>query len=73
MRGQSLTPGREIRVRGERGTFRFVRHVTNTRTGAEWLDVYGGQVGHECLRAFRPDRVAVVKRARTMRPARGAA
>lgn len=73
VRGQVLTPGRELRIRGERGTFRFVRHVTNARTGAAWLDVYGGQAGHECLRAFRADRVTTVKRARTMRPARGAA
>lgn len=71
VRGQVLTPGRELRIRGERGTFRFVRHVRNTRTGAEWLDVYGGAPGHECLRAFYVGRVASVKRARTMRPAGG--
>jgi hypothetical protein len=70
VRGQVLTPGRELKVKGERGTFRFVRHVTNTRTGAEWLDVYGGPAGHECLRAFYAAKVTMVKRARTMRPSR---
>lgn len=67
VRGQVLTPGRELKIKGERGTFRFVRHVTNTRTGVEWLDVYGGPSGHECLRAFYAARVATVKRSRTMR------
>lgn len=73
VRGQVLTPGRELKVSGERGTFRFVRHVTNTRTGAAWLDVYGGPPGHECLRAFYVDRVTRVARTQRMRQATGRA
>jgi hypothetical protein len=72
VRGQVLTPGRELKVKGERGTFRFVRHVTNTRTGAEWIDVYGGAAGHETMRAFYADKVTRVSRSRRMRPTTGA-
>jgi hypothetical protein len=48
--GKVLLPGRVLRFRGERGTFAFVRHVTNTRTGSEWLDVRDTVTG--ALRAF---------------------
>jgi len=68
VRGQVLTPGRELKVSGERGAFRFVRHVTNVRTGATWLDVYGGAPGHETMRAFYPERVTRVSRSQSMRP-----
>lgn len=65
--GRVLTPGRELTIRGERGRFRFVKHVRNERTGTEWIDVYGGAKGHETVRSFRPGRVRTVANARTMR------
>ena len=68
VRGQVLTPGRELRVRGERGRFRFVRHVRNVHLDTEWIDVYGGPAGHETLRSFRPEWVTRVLRTQTMRP-----
>jgi hypothetical protein len=33
VKGASLTPGRQLRITGERGTFVFLRHVTNTAHG----------------------------------------
>jgi len=70
VRGQVLTPGRGLRIRGERGTFTFLRHVTNTATGAEWIDV---RDGNGAMRAFYADRVTRVLRpsttARRVRPA----
>lgn len=65
VRGQVLTPGRELRITGERGTFAFLRHVRNVRTGGEWLDV---RDGNGAMRAFRAERVARVARSRRMRP-----
>lgn len=67
VRGQVLTPGRELRIRGERGAFAFVRHVANAHTGTEWLDV---RDANGALRAFRADRVSRVARSQRMRPAR---
>lgn len=72
VRGQVLTPGRGVRVSRERGTFAFLRHVTNTATGTEWIDV---RDANGAMRAFRTDRVTRVLRssttARRVRPVRG--
>jgi hypothetical protein len=71
VRGQVLTPGRGLRIRGQRGTFTFLRHVANTSTGTEWLDV---RDGNGAMRAFRVEQVTRVLRASTtsrrVRPSR---
>jgi hypothetical protein len=67
--GRVVTPGTEVTIRGERGRFRFVKHVRNG-AGNEWVDVYGGPKGHETLRSFRPARIRTVHRRATMRTAR---
>lgn len=54
--------GTELKIRGERGRFRFIKHVdTGTK---QWIDVYGGLKGHEMLRSFPEDRVMRVHRDR---------
>ncbi len=45
----------ETRVRG--ATWTFVAHVTNERTGAEWVEVVGGRSGSHTVRSFAPERV----------------
>lgn len=60
VRGNVLTPGRVLRVSGERGAFAFLRHVRNVDTGAEWLDVR--DVASGALRAFHAERVRTVTR-----------
>jgi hypothetical protein len=60
--GQVLTPGRMLKVKGERGTFAFLRHVTNTHTGTAWIDVRDAS---GALRAFRAERVSRVLRKTT--------
>jgi hypothetical protein len=65
VRGKVLTPGRVVRVadrdgRMMPGRFAFLRHVRNTATGAEWLDVRDLATG--ALRAFHADRVRTVTR-----------
>lgn len=64
---QQLTPGRLLKIRGERGQFRFVRHVVTEPTDrrrkrAEWIDVVGGTAGVVMWRSFRPDRISRVLR-----------
>lgn len=60
VRGKVLTPGRVLRVRGDRARYAFLRHVRNVDTGAEWLDVRDLTTG--ALRAFYAERVSVVTR-----------
>ncbi len=63
--GRTLTPGMELTISGERGRFRFIRHVCSG--DKQWVDVLGGKSGHEKIRSFRPDRVAVVHRLKKLR------
>lgn len=35
----------------------FVAHVSNTRTGDEWVEVAGGRPGTHAVRSFRPDQI----------------
>lgn len=53
-------PGDPVRVKGRRGSFRFVARCRNTHTSAEWRDVRGGTAGHERLRSFEPEQVLKV-------------
>jgi Na+-transporting NADH:ubiquinone oxidoreductase subunit NqrF len=58
--GRNITQGTEVSIRGERGRFRFMKHVkTDT---AEWVDVVGGVKGVKMWRSFRVDRVKTVHR-----------
>jgi hypothetical protein len=63
--GRILAPGMELSIVGERGRFKFIKHVISG--GREWIDVLGGRNGHEKIRSFRPDRVATVHRLKKLR------
>ncbi len=56
--GRNVVKGTELKISGERGRFRFVKHVNNN--GIEWVDVHGGRKGAENMRSFRPDRIKTV-------------
>lgn len=58
--GRHLVKGTEVSIKGERGRFRFIKHVYNPKTDTEWIDVVGGIAGHESGRSFRPERVRTV-------------
>ena len=60
--GRHLEVGTEVSIRGERGRFRFMRHVVNHATGAEWMDFWGGPKHAYQWRSFRPDRIRTVHR-----------
>ena len=57
-----LVVGREFRVKGERGRFKFRRAVTNTRTGEMWIDAVHINKEKRQARSFSPDKVKVVHR-----------
>lgn len=57
--GRNVSPGTELKIKGVRGRFRFIKHVV-TPAGAEWIDVWGGPKGGETWRSFRPDMVKTV-------------
>jgi hypothetical protein len=57
--GRNVTKGTELKISKERGRFRFVNY-TKTDKGKEWLTVWGGPKGMECLRSFDLSRVKTV-------------
>lgn len=59
--GRAVLPGTELKIKGERGRYRFLKHVSRPN-GIEWVDVIGGPSGAEAFRSFRPDRVGTVHR-----------
>jgi len=57
--GRNIQPGTELRIRNQRGRFRFIKHV-KTPAGAEWVDVWGGPKGCEQWRSFRVEDIRTV-------------
>lgn len=57
-----VTPGTELSIRGERGRFKFLKHVINS--DYEWIDVLSatGQ-----FRSFSLDKVKTVHRIKRLR------
>jgi hypothetical protein len=76
VKGKPVTAGAMLSIKGERGRFKFMRHVTNTRcptedfpNGVEWIDTVGGDYrirqggvidGTMEMRAFRASRITKV-------------
>lgn len=67
--GRTVEPGTELKIQGEPGRFRFVKHVHNPVNGAVWVDVIGGPVKVEMFRSFAPERVKTVHKTRNTGPA----
>lgn len=55
----TISKGDECRIKGEQGKYKFMRHVINTnRTPeSEWVDLWGGSLGHEQWRSITIDRL----------------
>jgi Na+-transporting NADH:ubiquinone oxidoreductase subunit NqrF len=60
-----MEPGTELSIIGQRGRFRFMRHVRTSTS--EWIDVVGGKSGMERMRSFYPDKIKTVHRLTRMR------
>lgn len=56
--GRNVEPGTELKIKGERGRFRFIKYVVAPE--GSWIDVWGGTKHAQQLRSFRLDRVARV-------------
>ena len=56
--GRNVSAGTELKIRGVRGRFRFVKKVTTLT--AEWIDVWGGPKGAESMRSFRLGQIKTV-------------
>ena len=56
--GRNVSMGTELKIRGVRGRYRFVKKVTTTTT--EWIDVWGGPKGAESMRSFRLNQIKTV-------------
>jgi hypothetical protein len=55
-----LRKGDAVEVQGVKmrsATWKFVAHVRNTQSGAEWIEVVGGRDGDRTLRSFLPEQV----------------
>ena len=55
--GRHVEKGTELSIQGERGRFKFLRHVYNPKIDVEWIDVIGGKKGTNELRSFRTTQV----------------
>lgn len=56
--GRNVNAGTELKIRGVRGRFRFVKKVTTPTT--QWIDVWGGPKGAESMRSFRLEQIKTV-------------
>jgi len=50
--GRHVEKGTEISITGERGRFKFLRHIYNPAIDVEWIDCYGGKKGTWEWRSF---------------------
>jgi len=55
--GRYVTKGTELKIKGERGRFRFVKYVYNPELDVDWIDVWGGPKKMPAMRSFRVDQV----------------
>lgn len=65
--GRIIEHGEIVKIVGEHGgKFRFLEHVTNKETGAEWIDCFQLDRGMVSgWRSFRPDRIKPLPKKRT--------
>lgn len=56
--GRHVEPGTELKIAGQRGRFRFIKHVVSA--ASEWVDVWGGPKHQEQWRSFRTDQIKTV-------------
>lgn len=59
---KTVTAGAELSFRGERGRFKFVKHVING--DHEWVEVLGSDMQ---FHSFRPDKLKTVHRIKKLR------
>ena len=48
-----IVPGTPLKIKYERGIYKFEKHVVNSKTKTEWIDV----IGPDGYRSFYPERL----------------
>ena len=56
-----LAPGDDIKVKGERGYYKFRSAALDEDGVAQWVTVIGGPMHHSSFRHFTPDRITIKK------------
>ena len=69
--GRKVVRGTELSITGERGRYKFLKHVYNPKTDSAWIDVVGGSnTAASQHRSFRQDRIKTVHWKNKARPIR---
>ena len=69
--GRKVVRGTEISITGERGRFKFLKHVYNPKTDSSWIDVVGGSsTAASQHRSFRQERIKTVHWKNRTRPSK---
>lgn len=69
--GRKVIKGTELSIEGERGRYKFLKHVYNPKTDSSWIDVVGGSnTAASQHRSFRQDRIKTVHWKNKARPIR---
>ena len=69
--GRKVVRGTELSIEGERGRYKFLKHVYNPKTDSSWIDVVGGSnTAASQHRSFRQDRIKTVHWKNKARPIR---
>jgi hypothetical protein len=69
--GRKVVRGTELSIVGERGRYKFLKHVYNPKTDSAWIDVVGGSnTAASQHRSFRQDRIKTVHWKNKARPIR---
>lgn len=58
-----LASGDDLKVKGERGYYKFRSAALDENGEAKWITVIGGPMHHSSFRHFTPDRVSPKKKA----------
>lgn len=63
--GEIIKPKTLLRIKGERGTFRYVKHVHNSKLDVTWIDTISTKTG--LYRSFYLDRIRAIATAKVSR------
>lgn len=59
-----LQVGDECQIKGDRGSYRFIKYVIDTEISnhSGWVTVFGGAANYGSYRSVRPDQIKVKKK-----------
>jgi len=57
-----IVPGDDLKIKGERGYYKFRSAALDEHGVIKWITVIGGSTHHSSFRHFTPDRVTAKKK-----------